>query len=100
MYAVEDAMRAYAKKLGEDEEKWAIVGILHDFDYEMYPTIPDHPMKGSEILKEATSILRSLSGVEFLSIPGNHHTDKAAEALRYAENGRLNRALPVDGILK
>jgi len=51
MYAVEDAMRAYARKFGEDEEKWAIIGILHDFDYEMYPTIPDHPLKGSEILK-------------------------------------------------
>jgi putative nucleotidyltransferase with HDIG domain len=51
MYAVEAAMRAYARKFGEDEEKWAIVGILHDFDYEMYPTIPDHPLKGSEILK-------------------------------------------------
>ena len=50
MYAVEDAMRAYARKLGEDEEKWAIVGILHDFDYEMFPTAPDHPLKGSEIL--------------------------------------------------
>ena len=52
MYAVESAMRAYAKKLGEEEEKWAIVGILHDFDYEMYPTAPEHPLKGSEILKE------------------------------------------------
>jgi putative nucleotidyltransferase with HDIG domain len=51
MYAVEAAMRAYARKYGEDEEKWAIVGILHDFDYEMYPTIPDHPLKGSEILR-------------------------------------------------
>jgi predicted hydrolase (HD superfamily) len=51
MYAVESAMRAYAQKYGEDEEKWATVGILHDFDYEMYPTIPDHPLKGSEILK-------------------------------------------------
>jgi Predicted hydrolase (HD superfamily) len=51
MYAVESAMRAYARKYGEDEEKWAIVGVLHDFDYEMYPTIPDHPLKGSEILK-------------------------------------------------
>jgi predicted hydrolase (HD superfamily) len=51
MYAVEAAMRAYARKHGEDEEKWAIVGVLHDFDYEMYPTIPDHPLKGSEILK-------------------------------------------------
>jgi predicted hydrolase (HD superfamily) len=52
MYAVEAAMRAYAKKLGEDEEKWAIVGVLHDFDYEMYPNPPEHPQKGSEILKE------------------------------------------------
>ncbi len=51
MYAVESAMRAYARKYNEDEEKWAIVGVLHDFDYEMYPTIPDHPLKGSEILK-------------------------------------------------
>ena len=51
MYAVECAMRAYARKLGEDEERWAIVGILHDFDYEMYPNPPEHPQKGSEILK-------------------------------------------------
>ncbi len=52
MYAVEAAMRSYAKKFGQDEEKWGVVGILHDFDYEMYPNIPDHPLKGSEILKE------------------------------------------------
>jgi len=52
MYAVEAAMRAYAKKYGEDEELWAVVGILHDFDYEIYPNAPDHPLKGSEILKE------------------------------------------------
>jgi predicted hydrolase (HD superfamily) len=52
MYAVEVAMRAYARKFGENEETWAIVGVLHDFDYEMYPTIPEHPLKGSEILKE------------------------------------------------
>jgi predicted hydrolase (HD superfamily) len=52
MYAVEAAMRAYARKFREDEETWAIVGILHDFDYEKHPTIPEHPLKGSEILKE------------------------------------------------
>jgi putative nucleotidyltransferase with HDIG domain len=50
--AVEAVMRAYARRLGEDEEKWGMVGMLHDFDYEMYPEPPDHPMKGSEILGE------------------------------------------------
>jgi putative nucleotidyltransferase with HDIG domain len=50
--AVEASMRAYACKLGEDEEKWSVVGLLHDFDYEKYPDAPDHPLKGSEILEE------------------------------------------------
>jgi putative nucleotidyltransferase with HDIG domain len=52
MYAVEDAMRAYAQKYGAEEEKWAMTGILHDFDYEMYPTIPEHATKGAEILRQ------------------------------------------------
>ena len=50
--AVEACVRAYARKLGEDEEKWGVVGLIHDFDYEVYPNAPDHPLKGSEILKE------------------------------------------------
>src|SRR2546427_317589 len=50
--SVEAAMRAYARKLGQDEETWSIVGLLHDFDYERWPTAPEHPLKGSEILRE------------------------------------------------
>ena len=50
MLAVEAAVRAYARKFGEDEQKWATVGLLHDFDYERWPNPPDHPLKGSEIL--------------------------------------------------
>ncbi len=49
-FAVEAAMRAYAKKFSEDEELWGAVGLLHDFDYEKYPD--EHPMKGSKILEE------------------------------------------------
>ena len=52
MLAVESAMRVYARKYNEDEEKWGIVGLIHDFDYEMHPTAEEHPLKGSEILKE------------------------------------------------
>jgi putative nucleotidyltransferase with HDIG domain len=50
--AVEACMRAYARKAGADEELWGLVGLLHDFDYEKYPSLEDHPYKGSEILKE------------------------------------------------
>lgn len=45
-------MRAYARKNGTDEELWGVVGLLHDFDYEKYPSAEDHPFRGSEILKE------------------------------------------------
>ena len=51
-YAVETCVKAYAKKFGEDELYWGNIALLHDFDYEMYPTAEDHPFKGSEILKE------------------------------------------------
>jgi putative nucleotidyltransferase with HDIG domain len=52
MLAVEAAMRAYARKFGEDEELWGIVGLLHDFDYERWPDPPHHPLKGAEILAQ------------------------------------------------
>jgi putative nucleotidyltransferase with HDIG domain len=50
--AVEACMRAYARQNGEDEEKWGVVGLIHDFDYEKYPSLSDHPMRGSEILEQ------------------------------------------------
>lgn len=50
--AVEACMRACARKFGEDEEKWGIVGLIHDFDYEQHPTLAEHPFAGAEILKQ------------------------------------------------
>lgn len=52
MLAVEAAMRFYARKFGEDEEKWAVTGLLHDFDWEIHPTMEEHPMAGEPILRE------------------------------------------------
>jgi putative nucleotidyltransferase with HDIG domain len=50
--AVEACMRAYARKFGGDEELWGIVGLIHDFDYEKYPSLEDHPYRGNEILAQ------------------------------------------------
>ena len=47
--AVEAAMRAYARKYGEDEERWGLIGLLHDIDFEKYPT--EHPLRGPELLE-------------------------------------------------
>src|ERR1051325_5494662 len=50
--SVESCVVAYARKFGEDENKWSITALLHDFDYEIHPNAPDHPMKGEPILAE------------------------------------------------
>ncbi|HWP82070.1 MAG TPA: HD domain-containing protein [Bacteroidota bacterium] len=84
MYAVESAMRAYARKYGEKEETWAMVGVLHDFDYEKYPNAPDHPAKGSEILKQrgcSEEIRRAILGhADYMNVPRDTLMAKALYA--------------------
>jgi putative nucleotidyltransferase with HDIG domain len=85
MLAVEAAMRAYARKLGEDKERWGIVGLLHDFDYERWPNAPDHPLKGSEILSQRgypeDVIYAIKSHADYLTnCPRTHLIDKALYA--------------------
>jgi putative nucleotidyltransferase with HDIG domain len=71
--AVEACMRSYARKTGADEELWGIVGLIHDFDYEKYPTAAEHPYKGNEILKErgySDEIRRAImSHAEYSGVP-------------------------------
>ena len=73
MLAVEACVAAYARKLGEDEEKWAVTALLHDFDWEIHPALPDHPTKGEAILAErgvSEEIRRAiLSHADFTGVP-------------------------------
>jgi putative nucleotidyltransferase with HDIG domain len=83
--AVEAAMRAYARKLGEDEPRWGVVGLLHDFDYERWPDPPHHPVKGSEILRARgypdDVVYAILSHADYLTdYPRVHLMDKALYA--------------------
>ena len=71
--AVEAAVAAYARKLGEDEELWRATALLHDFDYELHPTLDKHPQDGAPILREhgypEELIEAVLSHAEHLSLP-------------------------------
>jgi predicted hydrolase (HD superfamily) len=82
--AVEACLGAYARKFGEEEEKWAVVGLIHDFDYEIYPSAPDHPLKGSEILKEKSvseEIRRAVLGhADYTGVPRDTLLAKALYA--------------------
>ena len=71
--AVEASVRGYARRFGEDEELWSCVGLLHDFDYEIHPTLDQHPQDGAAILREEgypeEVIDAVLSHAEHLAIP-------------------------------
>ncbi len=79
--AVEACMRGYARKFGEDENTWGAVGLIHDFDYEKYPSAEDHPFRGSEILKErgyAEEVRRAiLSHADYTHVPRQTPMEKS-----------------------
>jgi putative nucleotidyltransferase with HDIG domain len=84
MLAVEAAMRFYAQLYGEDEEKWAVTGLLHDFDWEIHPTMEEHPVAGEPILREhhvPEEIIRAvLSHADHTGIPRETLMEKALYA--------------------
>jgi len=84
MLAVEAAMRFYAVKFGEDQETWGISGILHDFDWEIHPTLEEHPQAGAPILRERgvpeEIVLAVLSHADHTGIPRKTQMEKALYA--------------------
>jgi putative nucleotidyltransferase with HDIG domain len=82
--AVEASMRAYATRYDEDVEAWGVAGMLHDFDYEMHPRAPHHPMKGAEILLSRgvpEPIVRAiLAHADYSGVPRVSRLDRALYA--------------------
>ena len=83
--AVEAAMRAYAGKFGGEEEEWAVVGLLHDFDYEKWPDPKEHPEKGADIMAQRgypEHIIRAIkSHAQYLHIERQTPMEKALFAV-------------------
>ena len=77
-------MRAYAGRFGEDVERWGIAGMLHDFDYEMHPVAPRHPLKGAEILTSrgvtADVVYAILAHADYSGMPRRSRLDRALYA--------------------
>jgi predicted hydrolase (HD superfamily) len=82
--AVEASMRAYAARFDEDADRWGVAGMLHDFDYEMHPHAPHHPMKGGEILLArgvpAAVVYAILSHADYSGMPRVALLDRALYA--------------------
>ena len=85
MRAVEAAMRAYARRFGEDEERWGILGLIHDWDYETGPTLDQHPMRGMRMLRDRgwpEEIIEDIaSHAEYLDVPRDTPIRKALFAV-------------------
>ena len=112
--AVETCLRAYARHFGEDEEMWGLTGLLHDFDWEIHPVLPDHPRKGQPILAERgvnDEIRRAiLSHAGFEDTPRITRLEKALfacdelagflTAVSYVKPGRSIHEVDVAGVRK
>lgn len=84
-FAVEAAMRFYAARAGEDAASWGVAGLLHDFDYERFPSLEDHPFKGAEILRgrgvDEALIQTILSHADHTGVPRTTPMQKALFAV-------------------
>lgn len=114
MLAVETVMRAYARKLGEDEERWGIVGLLHDFDWEIHPNAEEHPELGCRMLEELgypADMVKAIRGhANYLGVPRDTQMAKALyacdeltgflTAVAYVRPSKSIRDVPVESVKK
>lgn len=112
--AVEACVAAYARKFGEDEEKWSVTALLHDFDWEIHPALPDHPIKGEPILAErgvSEEIRKAiLSHADFTGVPRISPLEKTLfacdelagfiTAISYVKPSRSVQEVDVKSVLK
>ena len=114
MLAVETAMRAYARKLGSDEDRWGLVGLLHDFDWEIHPSAAEHPELGCRMLEELgypADIVKAIRGhATYLGVARDTEMAKALfacdelcgflTAVAYIRPSRLIRDVNVESVKK
>ena len=112
--AVESCVAAYARKLGEDEEKWRVTALLHDFDWEIHPQLPDHPVLGEPILASrgvSEEIRRAiLSHADHTGVPRVTPLEKVLfacdelagflTAVSYVKPGRIIHEVEAKGVRK
>jgi putative nucleotidyltransferase with HDIG domain len=112
--AVESCLAAYARKFGADEEKWRVTALLHDFDWEIHPTLPDHPVLGEPILRErgvSDEIRRAiLAHADHTGVPRETLLEKVLfacdelagflTAVSYVKPGRSIHELEAKGVRK
>ena len=93
LLAVEAAVRGYARQFGEDENAWGFVALVHDFDYEQYPDLKDHPFKGAEILRAIASSPGDVQSVLQVVVNSAHRLIPSDRANLGIREGNLQRVV-------